>query len=101
MLCSSYNNMSVKRAEVYYSGDVQGVGFRYTARVFASNYPNLSGYVKNLSDGRVELVAEGEEETIKAFLADIKCDLENHIGDVSINWLPPKGDFKDFRVRYN
>jgi acylphosphatase len=92
--------MAAKRAEVIYSGDVQGVGFRYTAVAFASNYPAISGYVKNLSDGRVELVAEGEEERIEALLNDIKDDLREHIGEVSIEWSPAKGEFKDFRVRF-
>jgi len=46
------------RRALYFSGRVQGVGFRYESRALALGY-NLSGYVRNLADGRVELVAEG------------------------------------------
>ena len=47
-----------QRREVYFSGRVQGVGFRYTVRMVASRFA-VTGFVKNLPDGRVQLVAEG------------------------------------------
>ena len=50
-----------KRARVYYSGRVQGIGFRYTAREVACGY-EVTGFVRNLPDGRVEMAAEGDEE---------------------------------------
>ena len=59
-----------KRAHVFYSGRVQGVGFRYSAREVACGF-EVTGFVRNLPDGRVELVAEGEEEEVKAFLEAI------------------------------
>ena len=54
-----------KRAQVFYSGRVQGVGFRYSAREVACGC-EVTGFVRNLPDGRVELVVEGEEAEIKA-----------------------------------
>ena len=61
-----------KRATVFYSGRVQGVGFRYTAREIACGY-ELTGYVRNLDDGRVELIVRrlgvGEREVLP-----VTCD---------------------------
>lgn len=57
--------------QVIYTGRVQGVGFRYTARQIASGY-EVIGWVKNLEDGRVELQATAEEEEMEAFLAEIQ-----------------------------
>jgi acylphosphatase len=57
--------------QVIYTGRVQGVGFRYTARQIASGY-EVIGWVKNLEDGRVELQAMAEEEEMEAFLAEIQ-----------------------------
>jgi len=62
--------MSKIQRQVYYSGRVQGVGFRYTVRQIASGY-EVTGWVRNLFDGRVELLARGEPPEVKAFLAAI------------------------------
>jgi acylphosphatase len=56
---------------VYYSGTVQGVGFRATAAMLARVHP-VRGWVRNLPDGRVELLADGMTESVEAFLADIR-----------------------------
>lgn len=56
---------------VLYTGRVQGVGFRATAAYIARNYP-VTGWVRNLPDGRVELWAEGEETDVKALLQAIR-----------------------------
>jgi acylphosphatase len=55
------------RRRVFYAGQVQGVGFRWTARRIASRFP-VDGWVKNLPDGRVELLVEGEEVDVEAYL---------------------------------
>jgi acylphosphatase len=65
-----------KRVQVFYAGRVQGVGFRYSAREVACGY-DVTGFVRNLSDGRVEMVAEAEEDELKAFLTGI---VESHLG---------------------
>jgi len=89
--------MSYKRLHIFYSGQVQGVGFRYTARTIASNL-GLVGWVRNLMDDRVEVVCEGEERKIKRFLDDIATDF--HIKDVQISWQEPTQEFKDFNIRF-
>ena len=57
------------RVRIFYSGHVQGVGFRYTAKTVAAGY-DVTGLVRNLPDGRVELVAEGAREELDAFRAE-------------------------------
>ena len=63
---------------VYFTGRVQGVGFRYTARSLALNY-RVAGYVKNLADGRVELVVAGENTEIEAFLDELTMCMKENI----------------------
>jgi len=88
-----------KRAQVFYSGRVQGVGFRYSAREVACGY-EVTGFVRNLPDGRVELVAEGEEEEARAFLAAIhECQLGNYIRGEDVNWSAASGEFNRFEIR--
>jgi acylphosphatase len=60
-----------QRCEVFYAGRVQGVGFRYTVRSLAAGF-HVTGFVRNLSDGRVHLVVEGKPTEIKQFLDAIK-----------------------------
>ena len=56
-----------KRLSVHFEGHVQGVGFRQSARRLATGY-EVTGEVRNLPDGRVHLLVEGEEEELRAFL---------------------------------
>ena len=89
-----------KRATVLYVGRVQGVGFRYTVREIACGY-ELTGYVRNLHDGRVELVAEGIEEEVKAFLEAVRVSqLGGHIRNEDANWEQAAGEFRGFDIRY-
>ena len=66
------------RLTVHYTGRVQGVGFRATARHIAGDY-DVSGYVENLSDGRVRLVAEGEKAEVEGLLATIQKRMSRNI----------------------
>lgn len=66
------------RRRVFFSGRVQGVGFRYTAERIAKGF-KVRGFVRNLADGRVELVMEGEPSTLDAFLQAIRSDLGGKI----------------------
>ena len=68
------------RAHIFYSGTVQGVGFRYTARGYAVEL-GLTGWVKNLPDGKVEIFAEGKKENIEEFLVKIGKHFEGFIKD--------------------
>ncbi len=87
-----------KQAHAYYSGHVQGIGFRFTAERIAEGLGVL-GWVANLGDGRVELVAEANEDTLKDFLAQLNNIFKRYIQDADINWGPATGEFKDFGVR--
>lgn len=88
------------RAHVYYSGRVQGVGFRYTAERFALDL-NLCGYVRNLPDNRVEVVCEGDRVKIEDLLKRItQSNLGPHIKKVQCLWEPPTNEFADFSIEF-
>jgi acylphosphatase len=87
-----------QQREVYYEGMVQGVGFRYTTRRVAARF-GVTGYVRNLSDGRVLLVAEGPPEELDRFLAAVRAAMEHYIEDVHQTVGPATGRFHDFGVR--
>ena len=88
-----------KRIEATFYGRVQGVGFRFTAIRFAEAF-SLKGYVKNLPDGSVEVVAEGKEDDLKGFLEKINDYFEDYIQDTDLNWLEATGEFKGFRIEF-
>lgn len=83
---------------VHYSGRVQGVGFRATAVEIAKGFP-VTGWVKNLADGRVQLLVEGNEEPVKNFLEAIRKRWGKNIDKEQIEEKQPSGDHKDFSVR--
>ncbi len=87
------------RRTVLYSGKVQGVGFRYTACSVARRYA-VTGYVKNLEGGRVELVAEGDLDEVERFLAGVADDLGVCIGDTQEWTVTGTGEFRHFDIRY-
>jgi acylphosphatase len=82
---------------VVYSGRVQGVGFRYTTRSIASRYA-VVGYVLNLPDGRVELVAEGEPRELNAFLGEVREALGANIRDEKCDVQAAAGAFSGFEI---
>ncbi|MBU1863412.1 MAG: acylphosphatase [Candidatus Omnitrophica bacterium] len=90
----------MKQLEVYFEGHVQGVGFRFTVEHYARSY-NVTGFVKNLPDGRVELVIEGEEEELKRFL-DVICNspLKRHIYHCNQTWRDASKALKPFTIKY-
>jgi acylphosphatase len=90
--------MNRRRMQVYYSGRVQGVGFRYQVRTVASGY-EVTGAVRNLPDGRVELVAEGAEPELLEFRKAIReCGLGPMIRDEQEIWSEPGGQFRGFEI---
>jgi len=90
----------VKRLHAYISGIVQGVGFRYFVLWRARNY-GLVGYVRNLPDGRVEVVAEGDEGSLKMLLEDLKKGPPAaYVENVEYTWEPPSGSYLDFKITY-
>jgi acylphosphatase len=80
--------MQRDRRRVYYSGRVQGVGFRFTAHRVSRGF-DVAGSVRNLPDGRVELIAEGEPAEVDAFLDAVRNAMDHHIRDVDIEHCKP------------
>ena len=89
-----------KKVHVYYSGYVQGVGFRFTAKRAASSIGGLTGSVSNLPDGRVELVAEGEQGKLARLLESIKSVMGSYIEDAAVQWSEPTGEFSNFDIKF-
>ena len=87
------------RREVTFSGHVQGVGFRYTTQDIARRF-DVRGYVRNLSDGNVELVVEGTPDEIARFIAAIHERMGSFIRDVKSSSLPARREFTDFTIRH-
>ncbi len=87
------------RRIVQYGGRVQGVGFRYTACRVAGRF-DVTGYVKNMPDGGVEVVAEGPREEVDGFLKGLQREMGRHIRDVKQQEGFPTGEWSDFRVEY-
>ena len=87
------------RAHILFSGTVQGVGFRYTTQRFASAL-KLTGWVKNLKDGRVELVCEGSREQVENLLYKLDKHFEARIKHRDIDWLEAKNSFGGFDIAY-
>jgi len=88
-----------KRLHIYYSGSVQGVGFRFMAQSAAQQL-GVIGWVKNLEDGRVEVVCEGEGAALNKFLDKIKDVFGAYIRDASIEPQMPTGEFEGFNVKF-
>lgn len=87
------------RRHVYYSGSVQGVGFRYTVRSLARGRA-VVGFVRNLPDGRVELVAEGPGADVLGLLDDVGAEMGAYIREAEILEEAPEGTFKAFGVAF-
>lgn len=89
----------MERRTYYFSGRVQGVGFRYTAQHLARNHP-VTGYVRNLSHGRVEMVAEGEPKDLDALADAVKRQMEGFIRGVTVSTDKATGEFNSFGIRH-
>ena len=87
-----------KRLHAFYYGSVQGVGFRFTAERLAVSL-GISGFVSNLRDRRVEVVAEGKEPALKEFLEKIRSIFKTYINDIDIDWSEATGEFDTFDIR--
>ena len=88
------------RAHVFVSGRVQGVFFRSETRYEAKKH-GVTGWVRNLPDGRVEAVFEGEEEAVKKLVDFCKHGPSGaRVTGIDVKWEAYKGEFKDFKIRY-
>jgi acylphosphatase len=87
-----------RQIQVLYTGNVQGVGFRYTAKKVAQGF-EVSGTVRNLPDGRVELVAEGAGDELEEFRLAIKdSGLGHFIRQEEVAWHEATGRFRGFEI---
>ena len=90
--------MNRSRMHIFYAGHVQGVGFRYTAKSVAAGF-EVTGTVRNLLDGRVELVAEGPREELEAFQRAIReAGLEHFVRNEDVSWSAATGEFRGFEI---
>lgn len=86
------------RLHILYSGRVQGVGFRYTVRTVAMGF-EVAGTVRNLPDGRVELIAEGTKDELEAFRQEIRASgLGHFITNEQAAWTEPADEFRGFEI---
>ena len=90
----------MERVIVHYSGRVHGVGFRATVRHLACGY-DVTGTVRNLPDGRVELIAEGARSELQAFLDGIaQSELSGFIARQLDTWQPAQGNLRGFTIAF-
>lgn len=83
-----------EQAHVYYSGQVQGVGFRYRAQRIACGF-KVNGWVRNLPDGRVELLVQGSSQQVKAFLSELDSRLDMFISGKQDSWGSPDSEYEN------
>jgi acylphosphatase len=91
----------IASVQVLYEGNVQGVGFRWSVRQIAKGF-DVTGSVRNLPDGRVELQATGEQDEVRAFLdAILQSELRAHIKKQSETPLADPPAFRGFEIRHD
>jgi acylphosphatase len=84
--------------QVLYSGQVQGVGFRYTVRSVANGF-EVTGTVRNLPDGTVELIAEGAKDELEGFRQAIReSGLDHFIRQEDVAWREADGQLRGFEI---
>jgi len=90
----------MKRVHVLITGRVQGVSFRYYTTQTAKKM-GLVGWTMNLADGRVEAVAEGDEETLKQFVLWCKQGPSTaRVDDTYVRWMEATGEFRTFKTTH-
>jgi len=87
----------MRRSTCIFSGQVQGVGFRYSAMNLARGY-DVVGYVRNLPDGRVELVMEGSDTQRSKYLEELRAHLSDYISAAKVTESPATGEFNRFSI---
>jgi len=87
----------MEQVHILYSGRVQGVGFRFSVHRYAKRL-QLTGWVKNLVNGEVEIIAEGSRENLATLCSQIENHFEGNIKDKSINYRPAEGRYQEFLI---
>ena len=95
----SVNTMDLERREVHFSGRVQGVGFRYTTKRLATRFA-VTGFVRNLANGKVHLVVEGDSTEIDALLRAVQSKMTDNIEDIQSVRSDHQGTFESFEITY-
>jgi acylphosphatase len=91
--------MSQIAKHIIFTGQVQGVGFRFTAFNIANRH-RLTGFVRNLPDGTVEMLAQGPPQAIDDCVQDIKEYFSGYIRETKIEEIPPDIRHKDFEITF-
>jgi acylphosphatase len=90
--------MSRERLHIFYSGRVQGVGFRYTTKVTACGF-EVTGTVRNLPAGRVEMIAEGERAELEEFRRALQdSEVGRFVRQEDVEWSTAKNEFRGFEI---
>lgn len=92
-----FSDLPQPPVQVIFSGRVQGVGFRWTCQSIARRHP-VTGTVKNLSDGTVELFADGDVRDVRSFLAEIQNAMSGNIENVDLTPVRQDVEFSGFRI---
>lgn len=90
---------TAERHEVFYAGHVQGVGFRYMTVSIARRFA-VTGFVENMPDGRVHLVAEGAPVELDRFVMAVEAELGRYISDRELKVSPGRDEFGTFGIRH-
>jgi acylphosphatase len=89
----------MERRTYHFSGHVQGVGFRYTTHNIALRH-NVYGYVRNLPDGRVELVMEGDEREMEGVVQNLRQRMSEYVRNIEAHAAPATGEFERFSIKH-
>jgi acylphosphatase len=84
---------------IIFSGQVQGVGFRFTAFNMANRH-QLTGFVRNLPDGTVEMLTQGSSQVIDDCIRDIEEEFGRYIRETEIKEIPPNPQYKEFKITF-
>ena len=89
-----------ERIHVLYAGEVQGVGFRFAAVRIAEKF-DVTGFVKNMNNGNVEVMAEGKKRSLEGFLEELQEEMYACVRDTNVSWHKATGEFSEFQIRFH
>lgn len=91
----------MKRITAYAKGRVQGVGYRYYV-IGCARESGVCGYVRNMEDGSVEVVAEGTDSALFEFVRQLRASGDSviRVDDLQVTWAEPSGEFFTFGIRW-
>lgn len=89
----------MKRWHIYFSGRVQGVGFRYTSRQVARRY-EVCGWVKNLPNGSVEMIVEGASDQLRKYVSDLSESTHGNVADMQVTKSDATAEFSEMEIRH-